>query len=38
MLPCLLNQIPADEIVAGVSGDSAYDTKGCHEPIAKREV
>jgi hypothetical protein len=36
MLPCLLDQIPADEIVASVSGDGAYDTKGCHEAIAKR--
>jgi hypothetical protein len=36
MLPCLLDQIPADEIVASVSGDGAYDTKGCREAIAKR--
>jgi len=36
MLSCLLVQIPADEIVASVSGDGAYDTKGCHEAIAKR--
>jgi len=36
MLPCLLDQIPADEIVASISGDGAYDTKGCHEAIAKR--
>jgi hypothetical protein len=36
MLPYLLDQIPADEIVASVSGDSAYDTKSCHEEIAKR--
>ena len=27
---------PADEIVASVSGDGVYDTKGCHEAIAKR--
>jgi hypothetical protein len=26
----------ADEIVASVSGDGAYDTKGCHEVITKR--
>ena len=36
ILPCLLDQIPADEIVASVIGDGAYDTKGCHEAIAKR--
>ena len=36
MLPYLLDQIPADEIIASVSGDGAYDTKGCHEAIAKR--
>jgi len=36
MLPCLLDQIPADKIVASVSGDAAYDTKGCHEAVAKR--
>jgi len=36
MLPCLLDQIPAGEIVASVSGDGAYDTKGCHEGIVKR--
>jgi hypothetical protein len=35
MLPCLLDQIPADEIVSSVSGDGAYDTKGCHEAIAQ---
>jgi len=35
MLSCLLDQIPADEIVASVSGDGAYDTKGCHEAIAQ---
>jgi len=35
MLPCLLDQIPADEIVSSVSGDSAYDTKGCHKAIAQ---
>jgi hypothetical protein len=36
MLPCLLDQIPADEIIASVSGDGAYDTKDCHEAIAQR--
>jgi hypothetical protein len=36
ILPCLLDQIPADETVASVSGDGAYDTKGCHEAIAQR--
>lgn len=36
MLPCLLDQIPADEILASVSFDGAYDTKGFREAIAKR--
>jgi hypothetical protein len=36
ILPCLLGQIPADETVASVSGDGAYDTKGWHEAIAQR--
>ena len=35
MLPCLLDQIPAEENIASVSGDGAYDTKGCHEAIAQ---
>jgi hypothetical protein len=35
MRPCLLDQIPADEIVSSVNGDGAYDTKGCHEAIAQ---
>ena len=36
MLPYLLDQIPASETVASVSGDGAYDTKDCHEAIAQR--
>jgi hypothetical protein len=36
ILPCLLDQIPAGEMIASVSGDGAYDTKGCHEAIAQR--
>lgn len=36
MLPCLLGQIGDEEIIASVSGDDAYDTKGCHEAIAQR--
>lgn len=36
ILPCLLDQIPAEEMIASVSGDGAYDTKGCHEAIAQR--
>jgi hypothetical protein len=36
MLSCLLDQIPAEETVASVSGDGAYDTKGCHKAIAQR--
>ena len=36
MLPCLLNQIGANEAIASVSGDGAYDTKACHDAIARR--
>jgi hypothetical protein len=36
IMPCLLDEIPGDETVASVSGDGAYDTKGCHEAIAQR--
>lgn len=36
MLPCLLDQIADSETIASVSGDGAYDTKGCHEAIAQR--
>lgn len=36
MLPCLLDQIADDAPIARVSGDGAYDTKGCHEAIAGR--
>jgi len=38
VLPALLGQIPADERIAGVSGDGVYDTKDCHEAIALREA
>lgn len=36
MLAELLKQIPADEALASVSADGAYDTKGCHAAIAER--
>lgn len=36
VLPALLDQIPVEEKIASVSGDGAYDTKDCHEPIALR--
>jgi hypothetical protein len=36
MLPCLLDQIGANEVIASVSGDGAYDTKACHDAIAQR--
>ncbi len=38
MLPNLLGQIPLEEAIASVSGDGAYDTKGCHEAIALRHA
>ena len=38
MLPNLLGQIPPQEQLSSVSGDGAYDTKGCHEAIALRQA
>lgn len=38
MLQDLLEQIPANEAIASVSGDGAYDTKGCHSAIALRQA
>ncbi len=35
IMPCLLEQIGQEETIASVSGDGAYDTKGCHEAIAQ---
>jgi hypothetical protein len=36
VLPDLLDQIPADEEIASVTADGAYDTRKCHEAIAAR--
>lgn len=36
MLPELLAQIPTTETMIAVSGDGAYDIKGCHAAIAAR--
>ncbi len=36
MLADLLAQIPESEAIGSVSGDGAYDTKGCHAAIAQR--
>ena len=36
MLPDLLAQIPADEEIATVTADGAYDTRACHDAIAAR--
>ncbi len=38
MLPELLKQIPADEPIASVSGDGAYDTKLCHAAIGQCQL
>jgi hypothetical protein len=38
MLSSLLSQIPLEEAIASVSGDGAYDAKGCHEAIALRHA
>ncbi len=36
VLPDLLSQIPADEQIASVTADGAYDTRKCHDAIADR--
>lgn len=36
MLAELMGQIASEESIASVSGDGAYDTKGCHQAIAAR--
>jgi hypothetical protein len=36
MLPGLLDQIPPDQDIASVTADGAYDTRKCHDAIAKR--
>ena len=38
MLPALLGQIDPTEALLSDSGDGAYDTKGCHEAIARRSA
>ena len=36
MLPELLAQNPADQAIASVTADGAYDTRKCHDAIAER--
>lgn len=36
MLPELLAQVPADEVIVSVSADGAYDTRACLDAIASR--
>jgi hypothetical protein len=36
MLPELLDQIPSDQEIAGVTADGAFDTRKCHDAIAAR--
>ncbi len=36
VLPILLAQIPQDEEIGSVTADGAYDTRSCHDIIAKR--
>ena len=38
MLPDLLAQIPAEEEIATVTADGAYDTRACHDAIAARDA
>ena len=36
MLPELLAQNPADQAIASVTADGAYDTRKCHDAVAER--
>ena len=36
MLPELIDQIPADQEIASVTADAAFDTRKCHDAIAAR--
>ena len=36
MLPELIDQIPADQKIASVTADGAFDTRKCHDAIAAR--
>jgi hypothetical protein len=36
MLPELLDQIPAEQEIASVTADGAFDTRNCHDAIAAR--
>jgi hypothetical protein len=38
MLPELLAQIPAEELIGKVTADGAYDTRPCHAAIAARQA
>lgn len=38
LLPELLSQIPADELLTSMGGDGPYDTKACHAAIARRNA
>lgn len=38
ILPNLLNQIPPDQMIGSVTADGAYDTRKCHDAIAKRSA
>lgn len=38
MLPDLLDQIPLDQEIGGVTGGGAYDTRKCHDAIAARNA
>ena len=36
MLPSLLSQVPADEPIASVTADGAYDGRACRDAVANR--
>ena len=38
VLPALLEQLPADEPVATVAADGAYDTRACHAALLNRQA
>ena len=35
VLPELLNQIPPDQVIGGVTADGAYDTRECHARMSR---
>lgn len=38
VFPALLEQIPADEPIASIAADGAYDTRVCHQRLLDRQA